>query len=143
MTKIKIKNNKKHTKYSFSVSKIMLKNHLHRPLTKEEYFSLTMKDKCFPEEPEEYYKGQFRGWIDYLSIERKYYDLDTCKEKCKEYLKTMKISNLFDYAGMCEKLCLIDKNFPPSDLWCEYYNVRMITDIFTIHRKKKPIFLFE
>jgi hypothetical protein len=36
------------------------------------------KDERLTKDPEKDFKGQFTNWIDYLSIERKYYDFETC-----------------------------------------------------------------
>ena len=45
---------------------------------KKEYFELCEKDNRLSFEPEITYNGQFTNWIEYLSIERIYYDLETC-----------------------------------------------------------------
>ena len=72
-----------------------------------------------PEEPEIVYKGQFTNWIEYLSIKKIYYDLDTCKDKVKVYLSIYDDikNNIFDLANTIKKLCEIDQLFPPNGLW--------------------------
>ena len=54
--------------------------------SKEDYYELCEKDNRLTKEPEILFKGQFTNWIDYLSIERIYYDFETCKKKVNEYL---------------------------------------------------------
>ena len=110
--------------------------------TKEKYFELCEKDIRLPKEPDEVFKTQFKGWIDFLGIVRGvYYDLDTCIKKVDEYLciypelkKNLKISIIID------ELCKKDAMFPPNGLWEEYYSVKDLQNIITItHKKKKKI----
>ena len=54
--------------------------------SKESYYELCERDNRLSIEPEIVFKGQFTNWIEYLSIERVYYDLETCKNKVGEYL---------------------------------------------------------
>jgi predicted helicase len=49
--------------------------------SKKEYFEICSKDCRLSEEPDVVFNGQFTNWIDYLGIERIYYDLDTCMNK--------------------------------------------------------------
>jgi hypothetical protein len=106
---------------------------------KKEYFELCEKDNRLSFEPEIIYNGQFTNWIDYLSIERIYYNLETCIEKINEYLiKYPDIKKYYmDLSSACNKLCKIDALFPPNGLWIEYYNVTSLKDIITITNKKK------
>jgi len=53
---------------------------------KEEYFELCEKDNRLSVEPELTYNGQFINWLEYLSIERIYYDLESCKNAVSEIL---------------------------------------------------------
>lgn len=55
--------------------------------TKYEYYELCKLDNRLTEEPDIIYRTQFVGWIDYLSIDRIYYDLETCKTKVLELLR--------------------------------------------------------
>ena len=106
---------------------------------KEEYILLCVKDNRLPTDPEIQYNGQFTNWIDYLSIERIYYDLKTCKNKIDEYLQLypeLKEHHL-NLSVICDKLCKIDLLFPPNGLWTEYYNVKNLQNIIIITNKKK------
>lgn len=106
---------------------------------KEEYFELCERDNRLSKEPEIVFKGQFTNWIEYLSIERVYYDLETCKNKVGEYLLLYsEIKKYYlDLSIVCKGLCELDNNFPPFDLWVEYYNVKDLRDIIIITNKKK------
>ena len=107
--------------------------------SKESYYKLCEKDNRLPKEPEIVFKGQFTNWIEYLNIERKYYDFKTCKNEVSKYF--LLFPNLkkdyFDLSTICNNLCKIDPLFPPNGLWVEYYNVKDLQDIITIKNKKK------
>lgn len=108
---------------------------------KEEYFELCEKDNRLSVEPELTYNGQFTNWIEYLSIERIYYDLETCIEKVNELLilnNEIK-KHYLDLSIVCKELCALDNNFPPNGLWVEYYNVKDLRDIIIIVNKKKKM----
>ena len=108
---------------------------------KEEYFELCEKDNRLSVEPELTYNGQFTNWIEYLSIERIYYDLETCIEKVNELLilhNEIK-KHYLDLSIVCKELCKLDNNFPPNGLWVEYYNVKDLRDIIIIVNKKKKM----
>lgn len=108
---------------------------------KEEYFELCEKDNRLSVEPEITYNGQFINWIEYLSIERIYYDLETCIEKVNELLTLHNEikKHYLDLSIVCKELCKLDNNFPPNGLWVEYYNVKDLTDIIIIVNKKKKM----
>ena len=94
-------------------------------ISKEEYYKLCDIDNRLSTEPEIIYKGQFTNWIEYLNIERSYYEFDESKNKIDEYLKIYPelkkdYINLYD---ICEKLCELDNLFPPKCLWLDYYNI--------------------
>ena len=107
--------------------------------SKEEYFEICERDNRLSKEPETVFKGQFTNWIEYLSIERIYYDLETCKNKVNEYiLKYPEIKNHYlNLSIVCSELCKIDNNFPPNGLWVEYYNLKDLRDIIIININKK------
>jgi len=109
--------------------------------TKEEYFELCKIDNRITEEPDITYKGQFTNWIDYLSIERKYYDLETCKNKVQEYLNKYPDikKNYMNLAFICDELCKLDDKFPPNGLWVDYYNVSQLREVIIITTTKKKI----
>ena len=107
---------------------------------KQHYYELCEKDNRLSKEPEIVFKGQFTTWIEYLSIGRIYYDLETCKNKASEYLLIHpEIKNYLDFSSVNSELCKLDPLFPPSGLWVEYYNVNDLRDIITITNKKKKM----
>ena len=107
--------------------------------SKESYYDLCDRDNRLSKEPELAFKGQFTNWIEYLSIERVYYDLETCKNKVGEYLLLYPEikKHYLDLSIVADELCKIDVLFPPNGLWVEYYNVKDLRDIITITNKKK------
>ena len=109
--------------------------------SKESYYELCDKDNRLSKEPEIVFKGQFTNWIEYLSIERVYYDLETCKNKVGEYLLLRPETKKYylDLSIVSNELCKIDALFPPNGLWVEYYNVKDLRDIITITHKKKKM----
>ena len=109
--------------------------------SKESYYELCERDNRLSKEPEIVFKGQFTNWIEYLSIERVYYDLETCKNKVGEYLLLRpEIKKYYlDLSIVSNELCKIDALFPPNGLWVEYYKVNDLQDIITIINKKKKM----
>jgi len=107
--------------------------------SRKEYFDLCDVDNRLSKTPDELFKGQFTNWIDYLSIERKYYELEECKIKVNEYLSshTELKKDYLDLEKVCNKLCELDKMFPPVDLWIDYYSVFDLKDIIIIKTNKK------
>jgi superfamily II DNA or RNA helicase len=106
---------------------------------KEEYHSLCDRDNRLSKEPEIVFKGRFTNWIDYLGIERVYYELADCKNKIGHYLTAHPSikKDYLDLTSVNEKLCKLDPLFPPNGLWVEYYNVNDLRDIIVITNKKK------
>ena len=109
--------------------------------SKESYFELCKNDNRLSKEPEILYKGQFANWIDYLSIERIYYDLETCKFKANTYISIHNELKQYylDLSMLVNELCKIDILFPPNELWVEYYGVKDVRDIITLTNKKKKM----
>lgn len=109
--------------------------------SKESYYELCEIDNRLSKEPEIVFKGQFTSWIEYLSIERVYYDLENCKNKVGEYLLLYPEikKHYLDLSIVSNELCKIDALFPPNGLWVEYYNVKDLRDIITITNKKKKM----
>ena len=109
--------------------------------SKESYYELCERDNRLSKEPEIAFKGQFTNWIEYLSIERVYYDLETCKNKVGEYLISYPDikKHYLDLSIVSNDLVKIDALFPPNGLWVEYYNVKDLRDIITITNKKKKM----
>jgi superfamily II DNA or RNA helicase len=109
--------------------------------SKESYYELCERDYRLHKEPEIIFKGQFTNWIEYLSIERVYYDLETCKNKVNEYLcmyPQIK-KHYLDLSIISNKLCELDTLFPPNGLWVEYYDVKDLREIITITNIKKKM----
>ena len=106
--------------------------------SKESYYELCERDNRLPKEPEITFKGAFTNWIEYLSIERIYYDLETCKNKVSEYLVLYpELKKYFlNLSIMSNELSKIDLLFPPSKLWIEYYNVKKLKDIIITEKKE-------
>jgi predicted helicase len=111
--------------------------------SKENYYELCERDNRLSKDPEIKFKGKFTNWIDYLSIKREYYDLETCKNKINEYFSLysdLKKCHL-ELSSICTELCKIDQMFPPNGLWTDYYNVTELQDIIIAspHKKKSLI----
>ena len=108
--------------------------------SKEKYYELCKIDNRLSEEPEIIFKGQFKNWIEYLSIKKEYYDIETCKNKINEYLllnPEIKKNNYLNLSNICNELCKIDPLFPPNELWVEYYDLKNLNDIIIITNNKK------
>lgn len=109
--------------------------------SKESYYELCERDNRLTINPETDFKGKFTNWIDYLSIERVYYDLETCKHKIGEYLSLypeIKQSWL-NLENISSELCKIDERFPPIGLWVEYYGVKDLREIIIVTNNKKKL----
>jgi superfamily II DNA or RNA helicase len=107
---------------------------------KESYYELCKIDNRLSKEPEITFKGQFTNWIEYLSIERIYYDLETCKNKVGEYLLNETDID-FEFTNITKSLKILDDMFPPYDLWCEYYDINDLTEIIK-HNKNEELVEF-
>ena len=116
--------------------KIIIENNVK---TKEEYNELCERDYRLSKDPETIFGNNFTTWIDYLSIENIFYNIDECKEKIKNYL--LKHDELKKYymnlSMVTNELCKKDSSFPPHDLWIEYYNLKSLEDIIIIKNNKK------
>jgi len=107
--------------------------------SKEDYYALCDKDNRLSKDPEVIFKAHFINWIEYLSIEKTYYDIETCKKKIDEWLlldPELKQCHL-DLSSICKELCKKDPSFPPYDLWVDYYNIKDLRDIITISNRRK------
>jgi hypothetical protein len=108
--------------------------------SKESYYELCERDNRLSKEPEIVFKGQFTNWIEYLSIERVYYDLETCKNKVGEHLSNETDID-FEFTNIMKTLKILDDMFPPYDLWCEYYDINDLTEIIK-HNKNEELVEF-
>jgi hypothetical protein len=105
---------------------------------KKEYYELCEKDNRLSIEPEIVFKEQFTNWIDYLSIKRIYYDLETCKNKVCEYLSNE--TNIdFEFTNITKSLKILNDMFPPYDLWCEYYDIHDLTEIIKENKNEELV----
>jgi hypothetical protein len=113
----------------------------YKKLTKQEsYYELCERDNRLSKESKIVFKGQFTNWIEYLSIERVYYDLKTCKNKVGEYLSNE--TNIdFEFTNITKSLKILDNMFPPYDLWGEYYDINDLTEIIK-HNKNEELVEF-
>lgn len=105
---------------------------------KEEYYKLCENDYRFTKEPETVYKGNFTNWIDYLSIERIYYNKFICMKKIQEFIN-QNSQYKTELSTVISILCKNDKLFPPIDLWTDYYGINSINELFkniSIYKKK-------
>ena len=108
------------------------------------YYELCDRDNRLSKEPDVIFKGKFTNWIDYLGIERVYYDLSTCKNKINEYLSIYPElkKNHMNLSIIVKKMCETDPLFPPDGLWVDYYGVKDLRNIISIgvvSNKKKII----
>jgi predicted helicase len=95
-------------------------------ISKEEYYKLCNIDNRLSTEPEIIYKGQFTNWIEYLGIERVYYDLETCKNKISQYLSQYpEIKTLLEISSINNELCKLDTLFPPCGVWDATSNTKL------------------
>ncbi len=106
---------------------------------KEEYFELCNNDNRLSFEPELIYNGLFTNWIEYLSIQRIYYDLETCKNRVNELLLLFPEikNNYLDLSTISNYMCTKDPLFPPHGLWVEYYNLKNLSEVIVITNNKK------
>lgn len=123
---------------TYKIAKNIIKNYSIKSNinSKRDYYKICEKDKRLPKNPELVFKGKFINWIDYLSIERKYYNFDECKNRIKELINKIDLDSYFlDLYGMCGKLCQMDNKFPPKDLWIDYYEVSNLSELIVSHTK--------
>lgn len=110
--------------------------------SRTDYEKLCDKNILLHRNPEEFFKDEFKGWIDYFGIQRIYYEFDECVEKINIYMKKINIVDTYDNDKICYELCKLDSKFPPNGLWIEYYSnnkINNLNDIIknNITKKKK------
>jgi superfamily II DNA or RNA helicase len=101
----------------------IIRNNKYKPNNIEEYYNLCKTDARLSLEPDKIY-DKF-NWAEYLSIERKYYNLETCKDMVKTLLKNHPWLHMIRPSETCVNLCKLDSNFPPAGIWTHYYNVQI------------------
>lgn len=95
---------------------------------KKDYYELCKIDARLPLEPETHFGSKFTNWVEYLSIPNVYYDYEKCKRKLSKYLKNTSLVNFSENA--VAKLHSKNKKFPPYDIWCDYYGISNIGEMF-------------
>jgi hypothetical protein len=113
---------------------INIHNHISSP---EQYYKLCKSDQRLPPNPDEYYKGF--DWLYYIGTDSsKYYNLEQCKIKVKEYIRLN--PHLKNFKLELNKVVsyLNDKDpcIPPNELFIYVYK-RNLEDIIQFHSKGK------
>jgi hypothetical protein len=113
---------------------INIDNHISCP---EEYYELCKSEKRLPPNPDKHYKGF--NWLYYIGIDStKYYKLDECKLKVKEYihlnpsLKEFKL----ELNKVISYLNKKDERIPPNELFVYVYKCNL-EDIIQFSSKIK------
>ena len=112
--------------------------HENQVKNKEDYMELCERDIRLSKDPETMFAGQFTNWLEYLGIQRVYYELDDCKKKVSEYSEQIR-TYYMDLSKACSELCKLDQRFPPNGMWVEYYNVKDLRNIISVAPTKKKI----
>lgn len=108
---------------------INIEHHISCP---EEYDELCKIDKRLPQNPEKHYK--VFDWLDYIGVDvKKYYTLDECKIKVKEYINKNSIFDI-ENSDFIKLIHNDDYQFPPNKLWLYVYKCK-IEDIIRIPSK--------
>jgi superfamily II DNA or RNA helicase len=98
--------------------------------SKEEYYSLCEKNCRLPEDPKTHFKDKFVNWVDYLNIRKDcYYDFETCKIKIQEYLKLNNNNIAIELNNIIDSLHRLDNKVPVSEFFCDFYNIRDLSNI--------------
>tara|TARA_B100001250_G_scaffold412517_1_gene443936 strand:- start:3083 stop:5260 length:2178 start_codon:yes stop_codon:yes gene_type:complete len=108
--------------------------------SKEDYYDLCKRDNRLSEKPWEQYYGNWKGWVDYLSVNKyTYYNEKDCKERVIHFLNLepeLKY-HITNFALICQRLFSYDPQFPPPDMWEEMYYPTKLSEIIVINIKKK------
>ena len=115
--------------YSYEKARNLLKEYNLKTI--EEYYDLCDKNIYFPKNPETVYENKFTNWVHYLSIGKVYYDLETCKEKLIDFIYQKDFTN-DDLFFIMSELRKSDNQFPPPNLWKNYYNLDDICNFINI-----------
>jgi hypothetical protein len=131
-------------RYNYEKTKEILKDYHLDSLVK--YHKLTKEDDRLPEDPEEAFRGKWRGWFDYFGLDtKKYYKKEYFEEIAEYYLDrfSKKFQKRYlDYTKYAEIFCDIDSNFPPPELWDEIYGNYLAErfSYFSHIKKKRDLF---
>jgi predicted helicase len=112
--------------------------------TKENYRKLCDTNPLLPHDPEDVFGSQFKGWIDYLNINRDdYYDYEEFQIKVPEVIHDHNIFVELDLLIVSKTCTEFDKQFPPYDLWTEFYEqLNDLTDIIKSEYNDTDIVIF-
>jgi hypothetical protein len=129
------------TRYDFvmqyhKAKQLLIRKGLKSP---KEYAELCEQDKRFPPDPRDEFDTKFKGWIDYLGIDKKkYYTLDQCKLRVRQYISTRSIQiSPLNVTNVCNDVYSDDSMIPSPDLWEDVYNINALEDIAVTPRITK------
>jgi superfamily II DNA or RNA helicase len=95
-----------------------------------EYRALCKSEPKLPLNPEETFTGEFKGWVDYLSVDTsQYYSEKECRDlirKCYD-----QFSDIPELSKRCKALRKTDPKFPPPDMWVHVYGLSSLEVIFS------------
>ena len=93
------------------------------------YAKLCDSEPRLPLNPEETFEREFKGWVDYLGVDRSlYYSRDECKEAIQESYSD--IAHIPELSKRCKSLRKTDPKFPPVDMWVHVYGLSSLDVIF-------------
>jgi hypothetical protein len=115
----------------------IIRNTYPKPNNIEEYNNLTNIDTRLPKNPQdaiEFSMSHF-NWIEYLSIEQKYYNLNEAKQKINLFFKNNASFYSKSPSIIMNELSRQDNMFPPTGLWSDYYKISL-SELIKIPIKK-------
>ncbi len=133
--------NIKENSLTYENAKKIVQEHKLDEITEESYKELCQKDDRLPLNPKEVFTKTFVSWFDYLGIPtHTFYNIDECVKHVKELLssKTIKLND-FNYVECAKQARVVDKRFPPSNMWIDFYKVP-IDEIIIQPKYKVKIF---
>jgi hypothetical protein len=114
-------------RYNYEKTKEILKDYHLNSLVK--YHKLTKEDDRLPEDPEEAFRGKWRGWFDYFGLDKNlYYDKDQCHKRIKKLIKKYPelIDERYDITRALHKK---DKKIPLPFLFVELYKIENVVEM--------------
>jgi superfamily II DNA or RNA helicase len=93
------------------------------------YAKLCDSEPRLPLNPEETFETEFKGWVDYLSVDTsQYYSEERCRELIR--IRYPDISHIPELSKRCKALRKTDPKFPPPDMWVHIYGLSSLEVIF-------------
>ena len=128
---------------SYEIAKKIIGN---KCSSKKDYFELCETDTRLPKEPDVFFEGKFKGWVDYLNIDvSKYYSKEECLEKIDLLIKASQYrENLIKNhkeEEVFEELINFDNKFPPLDIWTDIYLINSFREMIKVQSKKKKVLI--